>query len=154
MLVGKHDDGAGLVAGDQHDLFHDVAAGRFGIDQDHVGANGFDAGRQVDGQAGFVDDLEAGLHQGGLEAADFLGGVVDQQDAQHDGGLPQGLQGDGPGAAGQRVDREAACVLGRIAAVPDAAIDQRGAAHQGRHFDAEGLCGLAVEVQPLHLLGD
>ena len=79
MLVGEHDDRARLVAADQHHLFHHVAAGRFGVDQYHVGAHRLDPLGQVDGQAGFVDHLEAGLDQRGDQATDLLRRIVDQE---------------------------------------------------------------------------
>ncbi|MNV99998.1 hypothetical protein D3C71_1954360 [compost metagenome] len=78
MFVGEHDDRPWLVAADQHHLLHHVAAGGFGVDQDHVGTYGLDAFGQVDGQPGLVYHLEAGFDQGGFQAADLLRGVVDQ----------------------------------------------------------------------------
>jgi len=38
---------------------------------------------RIDGQAGFIDDFEAGLDQRASQAPDLAWGVVDQQDAQH-----------------------------------------------------------------------
>ncbi|MCY1441170.1 hypothetical protein D9M71_574740 [compost metagenome] len=83
MLVGEHDDRVRLVAAEQADLLHDVASGRFAVDQDHVRAYCGYTRRQVDGQAGLVDHLEAGFGQRALQAADLLRGVVDQENAQH-----------------------------------------------------------------------
>ena len=79
VLVGEHDDRPWLVTGDQHHLFHYIAAGRFGVDQHHVGAHRLDPLGQVDGQAGFVDHLEAGFDQRALQATDLFRRIVDQE---------------------------------------------------------------------------
>ncbi len=83
VFVGEHHDGAWLVATDQHHLFQHIAAGGFGVDQDHIRAYAFDPCVQIDGQPRFVDDIETGLDQGGPEPSDFFCGIVDQQDTQH-----------------------------------------------------------------------
>ncbi|MCY1303534.1 hypothetical protein D9M71_723110 [compost metagenome] len=83
VIVGEHDDGVRPVAADHHYLFHHVATGGFGVDQHDIGARGFDPLGQVDAQAGFVHDLETGLHQGIAQTADFLRGVINQENAEH-----------------------------------------------------------------------